>query len=783
MKKKVKISVRKLVQFSQRSGDLGTGSTASPHPMDAIIAHQIIQNSRGDDYQKEASVSHSIEKEKYNLEIRGRIDGVIDTPDELTVEEIKTTYQDLKEVIDAQNPLHWGQAKCYGYMYAVDKNFEKIKIQLAYHRLTTGETETTSIDFSFQDLKDFFDDLVSQYTLWLDKIIEWRKERNNSIVELGFPFNEYRKGQREMAVHVYRTIRDKQSLIVQAPTGIGKTMSAIFPSIKAFGEDLVNGIFYLTARTTGRHAALDSLDILRENGLKIKTLAQTAKEKTCPTTEMTCGNECPYAKGFYDRLQSGLNELFKRDKFDLCDITGIGETHKLCPHELSFELLPWMDIVICDYNYIFDPQANFRDVFESDISNFTLLIDEAHNLVDRARDSYSAEIRKQEFLDLNRSIKKELPEISRILKKINSLLLEKKRITEASNDVLTGKELPDNIIFQLKKFVDVVQQWLVLNKERDWKPELLDVFFKIITFLKIADLYDSNYSTIYKTSRQDLRIKLFCIDPSGLITNVLNDFNSAIFYSATLIPLNYFKDLYGLKEAGALNLPSPFPEENLRLVIAQNISTRYKDREKTNGAIASYLDRIIEYHEGNTIFYFPSYKYMETILDNFKKDYNNKKILTQTREMDETERNNFLNKFMDHHEDDIIGFAVMGGIFGEGIDLTGTALTGAVIVGVGLPGLSIERDLIMEYYNNRNGIGFEFAYLLPGINRVFQAVGRVIRSDKDRGLILLIDDRFASSRYRSLFPSHWKPVWIKTENALEHIIENFQNARTTLSES
>ncbi len=776
MKKTINISVRNLVSFFLRSGDFGPGQLSSPLALDAIRAHQKIQNSRGEDYQKEVSLRHTIENENYIIEVRGRLDGVFHHSDRAVIEEIKTTNRDLKEITATPNSLHWGQAKCYGFMYAYDNQLSQVAVQLVYYRLTTGEISEVREDFSREALTAFFDDLVSRYIEWMNQIYEWRKGRDKSLQKVCFPFETYRAGQREMAVNVYQNIRDKEMLMIQAPTGIGKTMSALFPALKALGEGLTSGIFYLTARTTGRYVAEDSLDILRNNGLRLKSLTLTAREKTCLNPGKSCSpGECTFAEGYFDRLHAGLSEFFARDNFNLEGLEDVARKHSLCPHAFSMELVPWCDCVICDYNYLFDPQVQLHDFFDSEKAvDWSVLIDEAHNLVDRAREMYSADLNKQALWDLKKSLGKEFPALTKNLLKINRWMAAGKKEAAQVTAKAVIEPMPEDLSFLLTEFVEIVQPWLAQNIDTEWQQQLLEVFFKVTAFIKIARDYDENYTTIEQIVGRDFVVKLFCVNPARHIQKVLTHFETTVLFSATLLPIMYFKEIFGFeKNTPAIYLPSPFPEENLCLTIANQVSTRYVHRDQTSNTVVSFLQAMTKIPKGRILFYFPSYEYMNKIHDIFIEKYSDGRVLLQTRGMSEEERNNFLAPFNEEGDGLVIGFAVMGGIFGEGIDLIGSRLTGAVIVGLGLPGISLERDLIMDHFNGQGQKGFEFAYLFPGLNRVFQAIGRVIRSETDRGAVLLIDDRLSGARNRSFFPSHWKPTMVGDETQLSKIIKDF----------
>jgi DNA excision repair protein ERCC-2 len=629
-------------------------------------------------------------------------------------------------------------------------------------------------------LETFFNDLLTRYLKWADTLDKWSQLREKSIKDLKFPFKEYRPGQRRMALEIYHTIKHEAQLIVEAPTGIGKTMAAIFPAVKAMGDGLTEKFFYLTAKTTGRLVAQKALDDLREKGLKLKSLTLTAKDKICFNPGKACnGEECEFARGFYDRINEAVETVFQQDALTRETIEAAARQFTVCPFEYSLELSLWVDCIICDYNYAFDPRVYLRRFFgeESSEKNFTFLVDEANNLVDRSREMFSAELRKKSFLDLRRLVKKDLPEIYRCLGKINSRLTKLKKECEEAGRPLAQEAYPDDLSPHLRRFTRATERWLVRNIKVPFRQELLTLYFEVSWFLKVADVYNSSYAACMEEIGSDFRLKLFCIDPSQPLAEAFQRCSSAMFFSATLSPMDYFRHILGCDpSAKELILPTPFPQENLCLPVADRISTLYKYRERTKMAVAGAINGLVKQQPGNYLIYFPSYKYMTMIHDLFSVMNPKPEILVQTPGMTEAEREEFLENFsIDNlaNGKTLVGFAVMGGIFGEGIDLVGDRLSGAVIVGVGLPGISLERELIKEYFSNQQDAGFEYAYLYPGMNRVFQAAGRVIRTATDRGVVLLIGSRFSAHQYRTLLPGHWDPIRVRDEQHLEEILEQF----------
>ncbi len=779
MKIELNITVRELVEYALSSGNLTRGTFDKGRSLEGIRGHQKVQQDRPEEYTKEVSVSHKFDIDQFIIDVTGRIDGVFLYPEKVIIEEIKTTRKDPDRYEEKENKYHWSQLKIYSYVYMVEHGFDEIDAQLTYYHIETGKTKEFREKYAKYTLEIFFKEILAKYMDWATRVSNWQQVRDQSIHKLDFPFDEYRKGQRKMAVDSYMAIKTKKQLIVQAPTGIGKTIAVLFPAIKAMAEGYGEKIFYLTARTTGRIAAEKAIKEMRNRGLRIKSLVLTAKEKICLIPGTGCdGDECIYALGYYDRIQDVLKSLYNVDEFSKDLISEAAGNFSVCPFELSLDLSLFSDCIICDYNYAFDPRVYLRRFFQKGDMDYTFLIDEAHNLPDRAREMFSAQIRKQPYLDLRRKVKDKLPELYKNIGKINSCMIKERKNCTQAGDAICEKDQPDGLNPLLETFIRFTEQWLSQNKKASFQEELLDLYFDVIGFVKISAMFDDSYSCIKEKFGNDLRLKLFCIDPSKHIEKALKRCRSAIFFSATMTPADYFKHLLGCDESVYyLSLSSPFPGENLSLLIADRISTYFKDREKTGGEVVKALIPVVESGKGNYLVFFPSYQYMMMIHDMFEEICPSIEIIHQTRGMAENERQAFLDRFSDENPKTLVGFAVMGGIFGEGVDLVGDRLKGAIIVGVGLPNMSLEQDLIRNYFEEKSRVGFNYAYLFPGFNRVLQAAGRVIRTEKDRGVVLLVDKRFATMRYRSLFPADWHPVSVQDEEKIRDILARFHGVR------
>ena len=772
---KIRISVRNLVEFILRCGDIDNrhGGLGEKDAMqEGSRIHRKIQGKMGGNYQAEVPLQIELPGEGYTLTVEGRTDGIFREEDTVWIDEIKGVYRDVS-LLQEPVMLHLAQAKCYAYMYGNREGLPSLGVQMTYCNLETEEIRRFRQEYSVAELEQWFMEIVGRYRKWAEYQKEWREIRQSSIKDLSFPF-PWRKGQKEVASSVYRTMLRKKKLFIQAPTGTGKTISTVFPAVKAVGEGLADRIFYGTAKTITRTVAEETFDILRNQGLRMKTLTLTAKEKICFCEETECNPEyCPYAKGHYDRVNDAVFELItSAEVLNRQAIEAQARKWQVCPFEFGLDVSLWADAVICDYNYIFDPRARLKRFFGDGVKGaYLFLIDEAHNLVERGREMFSSSLYKEDFLELKKEVKTLSPKMARALNRCNTWLLEQKRECE------NAKLLKDVGTFPvyLMNLCGIMEEVLEDSGDRQLNKKILELYFQVRRFLDTCDRLDENY-VIYTELCEDGRflIRLFCVDISENLQECLDKGKSTILFSATFLPISYYKSLLSTVEDDyAIYAHSTFDREKRMVMIGTDTSSRYTSRnEREYRKMAEYVLRLILAKKGNYMVFFSSYRMMEDVAEQFEELCREKEesitLICQESGMKEEQREEFLAMFEKNHPEGMAGFCVMGGIFGEGIDLKEDRLIGAVLVGTGLPLVCNEREILKGFYDRRGEDGFFYAYLCPGMNKVLQSAGRVIRTEEDKGVILLLDDRFASARYRRMFPEEWScPGCCTLENVQE----------------
>ncbi|MDE6404732.1 MAG: ATP-dependent DNA helicase [Lachnospiraceae bacterium] len=852
----VRISVRSLVEFILRSGDIDNRKAASPENamQEGGRIHRMIQRRMGPSYQAEVSLSHAYDAGAYAIVVEGRADGIITeyvrealpqtaieeksdgSPETrpavrpgqeqsvqkltVTIDEIKGTYHDLKKM-KGPVPVHLAQAKCYAYMYATQKKLSDIRVRMTYCHIETEEIRYFHEEYLYEELQAWFEELMGQYRKWADYQFAWQKGRQESIKKMEFPF-PYREGQKELATYVYQTIYHKRKLFIEAPTGAGKTISTVFPALKAMGEGLCERLFYLTAKTITRTVADDTITLLRERGLQLKSVILTAKDKICFMRRPASGNlplaqqadsavggerrgfarldgpecnpvNCPYAKGHYDRVNEAMYDLLTHaDSFTRERIEAYAEKHQVCPFEMCLDMSLFADAVICDYNYLFDPHVYLRRFFAEGVrGEYIFLVDEAHNLVERGREMYSALLCKETFLELKKTVKAYDERIAKNLDKCNREMLALKRECEGFQVV----EETDALVRALMRLGAAIEDYLEDHEDSPVRADVLSFYFEVSHFLEMYELADENYVT-YSELREDgsFIVKLFCVNPAGNLRDCMRRGRSTILFSATLLPIQYYKTLLGAEEGDyEVYARSVFRPEKLGLYIGSDVTSRYTRRgEAEYYRIAAYIHNIIEKRQGNYMVFFPSHSFLQRVFEIYRDYFNGEgavECILQESHMNEEAREAFLNRFrgneacdlrsliqMDiemEEERSLLGFCVLGGIFSEGIDLKNDSLIGAIIVGTGLPQVCNERELLKKRFDGWGENGFDYAYRYPGINKVLQAAGRVIRTVDDFGVVALLDERFLSPAYQRLFPREWQERVVVTVDQIGRKVERF----------
>lgn len=813
----IRVSVRGLVEFILRSGDIDNRiHQASPDAMqEGGRIHRMIQKSMGPDYHAEIPLTYEKNYEKYNLIIEGRADGVLDRymdeplsslemgqssflPAERyapMIDEIKGTYRELTKMKEPV-PVHLAQAKCYAAMYLYERHYPEVDVRMTYCNMDTEEKKYFDFTFTYAEITGWFEDLVEKYRKWADFECDWALERTTSIKSVNFPFT-YRDGQKDLAAAVYRTIVHKKKLFLEAPTGTGKTISTVFPTVKAMGEGKVSKIFYLTAKTITRTVAEEAFGIMRTaQNLKFKTVTITARDKICFVDEAArnCNPvACPYAKGHYDRINDAIFDMLtNEDNFDRDTIVSYARKHEVCPFEMSLDMSLWSDGVICDYNYVFDPFVYLRRFFADGIRHdYVFLVDETHNLLERGREMYSAVLRKESFLDLKRTIKDFHPRIVTALGKCNNALLELKR----ECDEMVVYNSIERFIQPLDRLSAIMSEYLEDHSEGPFRDEILQFYFEISRFLTIYDLLDDHY-VIYGEYAEDgsFLLRLSCVDPSRNLSACMSRGVSSILFSATLLPIQYYKSLLGGDDKDfEIYAKSVFDPARLGIFIGADVTSRYSRRnDDMYYKVAHYIHSVVSARSGNYLIFFPSHQFLEEVCSVYEDNFYNPDttdILVQKSFMTEEAREEFLGRFSEGNNLDlsqiihmdmevvedknVLGFCVMGGIFSEGIDLKYDSLIGVIVVGTGIPMVCNEREVIRDYFEKRGLDGFDYAYKYPGMNKVLQAAGRVIRTSEDIGVVALLDDRFLQTAYRTLFPREWRGYKTVLSTSVNNEISHF----------
>ena len=812
----IHVSVRQLVEFILREGDIDNRkSSGSDHAMqEGSRIHRMIQREMGSEYHAEVGLKLAWSAGEYDIVVEGRADGIIDfnyanhdggknadAQQKVVIDEIKGTYRELKRIHQASG-VHLAQAKCYAYIYAKENGLSAIGVRVTYCNMETEQRKYFEEEYAFDVLEQWFDNLLTEYRKWSDFQVEWSKIRTETIKGLAFPFS-YREGQKELAAGVYRTIYHKRKLFLEAPTGVGKTISTVFPTLKAMGEGMVEKIFYLTAKTITRTVAQECFSLLQLNGLRVKTASLTARDKICflkeaePEGEAECNPDaCPFAKGHYDRVNDAMYDLLMHeDNFTREQVRTYAKKYQVCPFELSLDMSLFSDAIICDYNYVFDPRVYLKRFLSENNAgkDYVFLIDEAHNLVERGREMYSAALFKNAFLKMKRLLKEQAPKVARLLEKCNKELLAMKRQCEDYQK----QEGIDGFVNALMRVFAALDDFLDEHDSFPDKKEILEFYFAVSHFLNMYELMGRNYVVYGRLMDDgDFMLKLFCVDPAENLKACMEKGRSSILFSATLLPIQYYKRLLGGEAQDyEVYAKSTFREEKKALLIANDVTSKYTRRgEDEFRRIARYIHEIVRQRYGNYMVFLPSHLFLEQVYRCFMEDFFDAECMeciVQEDYMSEAKREEFLLRFQGNADCDLgehiafeieeaadtilIGFCVMGGIFSEGIDLKRDSLIGAVIVGTGIPQVGCERELLKEYFDGQGDSGFDYAYCYPGMNKVLQSAGRVIRTADDVGVVALLDERFLEYRYRRMFPREWASFEVVSVETVGGRVEKFWN--------
>ena len=768
----IKIAIKELAYFTCQSGNLTPEFFSNRDLQIANRAHEYLQSKYNDKSQKEVYIKNNISYMGKELLLHGFIDGVLNEEDETIIEEIKSTTLDLDEITIDYHKEHLAQAKIYAYLYAMNNNIDKIHTRLTYISVVDYDTKSFDQIFDIDELEEFVFSLLEEYLNWLYLLEKSEENKVKTIKEITFPYKKKRAYQNNLMKAVYETMENNEILYAIAPTGIGKTMATLFPALKSLKHK--EKIFYATAKGSGKNAPLDAIRLLSNNGLKLKTIDLTAKSKICNAKNKHCRpEECPFAKSFFDKLKNATYDIFERtDIYDRDIILEVANSHRICAFEFSLYLSYFCDLVIADYNYVFDPHAHLIRYFEDDTYKIKVLVDEAHNMISRSKDMYSATLStidlrtiRARLTGLKPSVRNECNKAIEMMEKYRDRLVDKALLCDEIQDL--------DLAVSIKNIIAKVEEILSANQKIDKVDDVYEIYHKLLSYSHTSDLFSHTHRYLVKLENDNIYVNLFCLDASEFILETIeNSIKSIVFFSATMTPIKYYSDLLTKSNGKTLELPSPFDPNNLELIINNKVSTKFKNRNSSIDEIIEIIETSTSIKKGNYIVFFPSYKYLEMVLDCF--DTSNFELIVQKSDLDDAKRLEIINKFKEESEISKLGFFVMGGAFSEGIDLIGDALSGVIIIGVGLPMICDENNILKDYCDEVYEKGYEYAYMYPGFTKVIQAVGRVIRTDTDRGFAILVDERFNYSQYRNLMPRHWTNIKvINSSYVLKKELEEF----------
>ncbi|WP_417786825.1 ATP-dependent DNA helicase [Stutzerimonas xanthomarina] len=743
-----RVAVRALCEFTAKQGDLDLRFTPSPTALEGIAGHTTVTARRADGYEREVTLEGSYR----SLSVRGRADGYDPVKNQL--EEIKTYRGDLARQPANHRYMHWAQAKVYGWLLCETRGLQSLNVALVYFDVVSQKETLLVEPFKADDLKVFFETQCQRFITWAEQELVHRAERDQALRSMTFPYGEFRSGQRQLAEAVYKAACTGTHLMAQAPTGIGKTLATLFPQLKAFPGQQMDKLFFLTAKTSGRQLALDAMKTLSRGSVPLRTLELIARDKACEHPDKAChGESCPLARGFYDRLFAARAEAVKQPFLDQTNLRDVALAHQVCPYYLSQELARWADVVVGDYNYYFDMSALLYSLTLLNQWRVGVLVDEAHNLLERARAMYSAELDIRNFKGLRTIVPTALKKpVERVLRCWGDV----HRLQTLSYQVQPG--LPDKLLGALQQAVSAITEHLAENPA-GVDPALQSVYFDAMHFCRLAELFGDHslFDCALLPTRSKTRASVLCLRnvlPAPFLKPRLLEARSCVLFSATLSPQRFYADTLGLPLNHVwLDVDSPFQAEQLQVRLARHISTRYHDRCASLQPIVDLLVEQFRERPGNYLAFFSSFDYLQQVTNLLAAQHPQLPFWEQTRSMHEEARNTFLARFTDNSCG--IGFAVLGGAFSEGIDLPGRRLIGAFVATLGLPQVNPVNEQMKARMDQLFGTGYDYTYLYPGLQKVVQAAGRVIRTTEDIGVVHLIDDRFARQDIRRLLPVWW----------------------------
>ena len=770
-----KVSVRELVAFVHNEESIDNRKQSNHTALEGSKIHRKLQQSMDENYQSEVSLKTVYQGKQFDIQLEGRCDGIWQKENQIIIDEIKTGEHTFEQLEDATLQLFMAQAKIYAYIYALQEKLEEVVVMVRYFCTQDEKIDEYQNQYSFDELNNYYQETMKEYEKWLIFLDKYRQNRQKKLQALQFPYNNYRKGQRELSIAVYRTLSQEKCLFMEAPTGTGKTLSTLFPALKAMGEYNQGRIFYLTAKTITRQVALDTMKLFEEQQSEIKTIEISAKEKICFMNECKCNPDyCPFAKNYYQKQKLAIWDLLNNGHFYSREqISEVAKKYECCPFELSLDLSLYSDVIVCDYNYLFDPQVYLKRFFELEETDSYFLIDEGHNLISRAREMYSKALSLQLIKDFKKLLPKHHRKHHKILQQFIEYCEESRKLLK-DRDYLFQKELPDKLIDLGYRWSEYFRDFLLELKDEipTW---LQNLYFDLMSFLKISEYYDDHFTFLVELVNHELQFKIFCLDPAHFIKQKLDFGKGSVLFSATLSPVQYYQNLLvGHTDDLTFRQSSPFNQNQFQVLVADYLPMTYKYRSQVVDSLCELIKKATDIKAGNYFCFFPSFSYMEEVYQRYIQLYPEAEVLIQSRELKDVEKEAFLANFQAQNEQVVLGFCVLGGVFSEGIDLKKNRLIGSIIVSVGLPQISKEQEELKRYFDEKNQQGFYYIYQLPGFNKMMQAAGRVIRTEEDRGVILLIDQRFSRKDYMQLYPTHWsKGVVVHDLNSMLNQLKQF----------